>query len=93
MHVLQIEHGTRDFEMWKKAFDSDPVGREAGGVRGYRVSRLGDDPNRAVVDLEFDSFDEAEAFLEKLRELWGRVGDDLGLEGPDGRILEVVESS
>ncbi len=93
MHILQIEHGTRDFETWKKAFDSDPVGREAGGVRGYRVSRLGDDPNHAVVDLEFDSSDEAEAFLEKLRELWRRVGDDLGLEGPDGRILEVVESS
>ncbi|MDP9490946.1 MAG: hypothetical protein M3P42_01890 [Actinomycetota bacterium] len=92
MPILQIEHGVRDFDAWKQAFDSDPVGREAGGVRSYRVSRPTDDPNRAIVDLEFDSSGEAEAFLAKLRELWSRVGDDLGLEGPRGRILEVVES-
>ena len=92
MHILQIEHGVRDFDSWKQAFDSDPVGREAGGVRGYRIMRPTDDPSRAVIDLEFDSSGEAEAFLVKLRELWGRVGDDLGLEGPQGRILEVAES-
>lgn len=93
MHILQIEHGVRDFGAWKKAFDSDPVGRAEGGVRSYRVSRPTDDPNRAVVDLEFDSSGEAEAFLGKLRGLWGRVGDDLGLESPEARILELVESN
>lgn len=91
MHILQIEHGVRDFDAWKQAFDGDPVGREAGGVRSYRVSQPTDDPNRAIVDLEFDSSGEAEAFLAKLRELWGQVGDDLGLQGPQARILELVE--
>jgi hypothetical protein len=33
MTTLQIEHGVRDYDAWKQAFDSDPVGREAGGVR------------------------------------------------------------
>jgi hypothetical protein len=30
MTILQIAHGVRDYEAWKQAFNSDPVGaREA----------------------------------------------------------------
>ena len=47
--ILQIEHGVRDFDAWKQAFDSDPVGREQGGVRRYRVLRRTDDPNYVIV--------------------------------------------
>jgi hypothetical protein len=92
MPRLQIEHGTRDFDTWKAAFDSDPVGREAGGVRRYAIFRAADDPNRVVADLEFDSQGEAEAFGAKLRELWSARGADLGLESPQARVLEEVES-
>ena len=89
MHVLRIEHGVRDFDAWKQAFDSDPIGREAGGVRrGYRVLRADDDPNHALIDLEFDDPSTAEAFLGSLRQLWGRVE---GLTEPKARIVEVVE--
>jgi len=88
MHVLRIEHGVRDFDSWKKAFDSDPIGREAGGVRSYRVLRADDDPNYALVDLEFDDASTAESFLGGLRQLWGRVE---GLTEPKARIVEVVE--
>jgi hypothetical protein len=92
MAILQIEHAVRDYDAWKQAFDSDPVGREQGGVRRYRISRLTDDPNYVVVDLEFDSAGEAEAFRAALRELWTRVGGDLGLRDPRARIVEPVES-
>lgn len=92
MPILQIEHTVRDYDSWKQAFDGDPVGREQGGVRRYRVSRLMENPNHVIVDLEFDSAGEAEAFGAKLRQLWGRVGGDLGLEGPQARVLETVES-
>jgi hypothetical protein len=92
MSILQIEHATRDYDAWKQAFDGDPVGREKGGVRRYRVSRLKDDPNHVIVDLEFDSESEAEAFGAALRQLWDRVGADLGLEGPRARVLETVET-
>jgi hypothetical protein len=92
MSILQIEHGVRGYEAWKQAFDNDPVGREQGGVRRYRILRPADDPNYVIVDLEFDSVGEADAFRAKLRELWGRIGDDLGLEGPRARIVEVVEN-
>ena len=45
-----------------------------------------------MVDLEFDSTNEAEAFRAALRDLWRRVEDDLGVDGPRARIVEAVES-
>lgn len=33
MYVLHIEHKVANFEGWKQAFDSDPVGRERLKVR------------------------------------------------------------
>jgi hypothetical protein len=89
MHVLRIEHPVRDFDAWKQAFDSDPVGREQGGVRAYRVLRPADDPLYAAIDLEFGGASEAESFLSALHELWGRV--DV-VRDPKARIFEVVES-
>lgn len=92
MPILQIEHKVRDFAAWKEAFDSDPVGREQGGVRRYRIARLADDPNHVLIELEFDGDDQAEAFRGALQQLWGRVGDNLGMENPQARIVETVES-
>lgn len=42
-----------------------------------------------MVDLEFDSSDDAGAMLTSLRELWSRV--DV-MRDPQGRIVEVVET-
>jgi len=93
MPTLQIEHGIRDYEAWKSAFDSDPVGRDAGGVRSYRILRPADDLRYVNVDLDFDTMGEAESFREKLRQLWGGAGASIGLESPRARIVEVVESN
>ena len=92
MPILQIEHRVRDFDRWKEAFDSDPIGREQGGVRRYRIARRVDDPNYVAVELEFASASEAESFRSKLHGLWGRAQDELGLEGPVARIVDVVAS-
>jgi hypothetical protein len=88
MHILRIEHSVPDFDAWKKAFDSDPIGRETSGVRCHRVLRASDDPNYVMIDLEFDSASEAEAVHAALRELWGRV--DV-MRSPQARIVEAVE--
>jgi len=90
MHILKIEHPVPDFDAWKQTFDSDPLGREKSGVRRYRVLRPIDDPNYVMVDLEFDSVGEAEAFGASLRDLWGRV-DVIG-ENPRARIVDAVET-
>lgn len=89
MHILRIEHSTPDFDAWKQAFDSDPVGRERGGVRRYRILRQVDDPSYVMIDLEFDSSSEAETFFAELQDLWSRV--DL-MRDHKGRIVEIVES-
>jgi hypothetical protein len=90
MHILRIEHSAPNYDAWKQAFDSDPIGREQGGVRRYRILRGLDDPSYVMIDLEFDSASEAEPFLAKLHDLWSRV-DVMG--DPKACIAEVVEST
>jgi hypothetical protein len=91
MHIVRIEHPVPNFAAWKKVFDSDPLGRQLSGVRRYRVLRPVDDPGYVMVDLEFDTLVQAEATLERLRQLWGRVEGTI-INKPQGRLVEVAES-
>ena len=91
MVVLQIEHTVANFNGWKQAFDSDPVGRQRMGVRRYRIMRPVGDPDFAIIELEFDTVAEAEALLAAMREVWGRVQGTL-IQSPQARITEIVES-
>ena len=93
MPILQIEHRVRDYDAWKRAFDSDPVGRSQGGVRKHRIVRGVDDPNLVAIELEFDQAEAAESFRGALEQLWGRVGAELGLENRQVRIVETMETS
>ena len=91
MYMLRIEHPVPDFDGWKKAFDSDPVGREKSGVRRYQVLRPIDDPNYVMMDLEFDTPSQAEALLAAMRVVWGRVEGTI-MMNPQARIVEAVET-
>jgi len=91
MYVLHIEHAVKDFDAWKKAFDSDPVGRKKSGVRRYRILRPTDDPKIVMIQLDFESTAGAEMALNGLHKLWGQVEGTL-IEAPKTRIVEVVES-
>jgi quinol monooxygenase YgiN len=92
MIILHIEHPIRDFATWKKAFESDPAGRERSGVRRYQILRPVDDPNYVMIDLDFESTTTAEAFLATMREVWQSAAAAPALAGsPQTRILEVVE--
>jgi hypothetical protein len=91
MIVVQIEHPVPDFDRWKAAFDSDPVNREQSGVRRYQVLRPIDNPNFSIIELEFSSLSEAEAFLAAMRKVWGRVEGTI-IESPRVRVVEVIES-
>ena len=90
MFILRIEHPVPDYDGWKKAFDSDPAGREKSGVRRHRVLRAVDDPNHVMIDLEFDTSAEAEALLAAMRVVWARVQGDI-VWNPQARIVEAVE--
>lgn len=91
MYVLRIEHPVPNFEGWKQAFESDPVGREASGVRRYQILRAVDNPNYVLIDLEFDTLHQAEALLAGMRNVWGRVEGTI-MMNPQARIVERVET-
>jgi hypothetical protein len=91
MYVLRIEHPVPDFNGWKQAFDSDPVGREKSGVRRYRVSRPIDDDHYVMIDLEFDTVSQAEALLAAMRGVWSRVEGKI-MMNPQAQIVEVVQA-
>jgi hypothetical protein len=91
MPILRIEHPVPSYDGWKAAFDSDPVGRERSGVRRYQVLRPMDDPNYVMIDLEFDSKEEAEALLAAMRQVWSRVEGSI-MTNPQARIVEVAET-
>ncbi len=93
MYILRIEHQIRDFDTWKGAFDRFSDFRQQSGVRRHRVLQPTDDPNYVIIELEFDSASEAEAFLAALRRnVWSSREAAPALVGePQTRIVEAVE--
>lgn len=91
MYMLRIEHPVPNYEGWKQAFDSDPVGREKSGVRRYQILRPIDNPNYVMIDLEFDTIEQAEALLTAMRVVWGRVEGTI-IMNPQSQIVEAVET-
>lgn len=91
MYILRIEHLVPEYERWKRAFDSDPVGRREHGVLRHRVLRSIDDPNYVLIELEFGTTSEAEGLLEAMRKVWKRVEGSV-MTGPNAKIFEAVET-
>jgi len=89
MYVLNYWHTVNDYGEWKKIFDSDPLGREASGVRRLSIERPIDDENTVIGELEFDSLGEAETFAGRLQEVWrGPASSTVSNAGV--RITEVL---
>jgi hypothetical protein len=92
MFVLQIDYPAKDYSAWKKLFDSDPAGRERSGVQRYRVMRGTDNPNLAIVELEFEQRAQAEKLLTNLKPIWERAQKDGVVVSPTARIVDLVET-
>jgi hypothetical protein len=90
MPTLHIEHAIVDFDLWKAAFDRLAELRKQSGVLRHRIQRPVDDPRYVVIDLDFDTTDEAEAFVEFLRtKVWSSRENAPALAGaPHTKILE-----
>jgi hypothetical protein len=91
MVTLRIQHHVPNFEGWRRAFDSDPMDRKGSGVRRYHVHRSTADPHLVMIDLEFDAVAQAEAMLQRLRQLWAGPGGAV-MRDPEAWIVETVES-
>jgi hypothetical protein len=94
MYTVRIEHAISDFDTWKAAFDRAAGLRQGSGVRRHRVARPIDDSKYVMVDLDFDTEQDAAAFIVVLREkIWRSPEASPALVGaPQARIVESVES-
>jgi hypothetical protein len=90
MATLHIEHRITDFDTWSTAFNRFADARRNAGVRGHRVQRPVDDPAYVVIDLDFDTTDQATAFLSFLKtKVWAIPENAPALAGtPETMILE-----
>jgi hypothetical protein len=82
MYVLNFWHTVTEYAEWKKIFDTDPLGRQASGVRRVTIERPIGDEHLVVGHLEFDSLGEAETFAGRLQEVWkGPAGSTVSNAG------------
>lgn len=95
MRTLHIEHAISDFATWSEAFDRFADARDGAGVRDARIHRPIDDPNYVVVDLDFDTDDQAAAFQRILETtVWSNPANSPALVGtPRARIFEPVTTT
>ncbi|MBK8138940.1 MAG: hypothetical protein IPK52_24510 [Chloroflexi bacterium] len=91
MIILHIEHTVAQFDQWKASFDTFADLRQRSGVRRVQISRPADNPNYAIIDLEFDSLSQAETLLAAVQQVWGRVNGTL-IHGPQWQFRELVET-
>ena len=92
MTTLHIENTVRDYASWKAVFDKYDAFRAQHGVRSYRLSRHAADANQLMIDLEFDTLPEAQAFAEALRKVWASPQSQEQLvEHTAPQLLEVLE--
>lgn len=92
MPSLHIEHAITDLATWTKAFTALAEIRRQAGVTGERVRHPEADDTYVVVDLEFDTSEQAHAFLRFLEtKIWSVPENAPALVGrPEGKVLEPV---
>lgn len=94
MHILHMEHDVPSYENWKRmGFDADPLGRKSMGVKRYRIGRRSDNPDRVMIELEFETADAGSRMASALQKMW--VGAQAkGLIGaPSLTAFEIVETA
>ncbi|WP_026370613.1 hypothetical protein [Kallotenue papyrolyticum] len=92
MATLHIEHPISDLQTWLTAFGRFAEARQQGGVRAHRIYQPVGDDKYILIDLDFDTVDEAERFKRFLElNVWSSREASPGLAGtPQARVLERV---
>jgi hypothetical protein len=92
MFTLSIEHAITDYPTWKAAFDRFADARVKGGVVSDRIRRPVADPSQLIIDLDFETREQAESFHQFLTTVvWSNPGASPALAGrPTTRVLEAM---
>jgi len=93
MPFLHIEHPITDLKSWVSAFAGFTETRRQAGVTAETVRRPEGDDAFVVIDLEFDTTEQAHTFLHFLEtQIWVVAENAPALAGsPEARILTTVE--
>jgi hypothetical protein len=91
MATLRIEHPIHDYDIWQKAFDGFERARAKAGVRSFAIRQPVNDPKYLMLDLEFDTREQAESFAVFLHDrVWSSPASSPALAGrPQTSILEL----
>jgi hypothetical protein len=65
MAIAVIRHRVRDYETWRKVYDSAGELQKSAGVTEESVYQSKDDPNDVLVLHMFNTVDEAARFMER----------------------------
>lgn len=92
--TLRVDLKVRSYDQWRRAFEGDAAGRAEHGARRYRIFRPVGRADEVSLDLDFDSAQQAEAFLQTMgTKVWpdpdtapAKVGE------PVVKIVELVET-
>ncbi len=89
MATLHIEHGITNFTTWKAAFNRFATKRSEAGVTAHRIHQPHDDAAYVVLQLDFPSVEQAQAFVKFLEtRVWSVPENSPGLAGsPIARLL------
>lgn len=95
MATLHIEHAISDLGTWLAAFDRFTDAQREAGVLAQRIHQPVDDDKYIVVDLEFETIDEAAKFKDFLETVvWQSREMSPGLAGtPRARVLRSITSA
>ena len=89
MPTLHIEHEITDYSIWRTAYDGFSQARTHAGVRHEQVRVAVDNGRWVVIDLTFDTTDEAAQFLGFLRSnVWGTPLAPALVGTADAKVLE-----
>ena len=92
MATLHIEHGITDFTSWKAAFDRFADRRREAGVTAHRIHQPHDDATYVVLQLDFPSIEQAQAFRTFLEtRVWSAPANSPALKG-DPRVRVLVDA-
>ena len=90
VHVFGVRIKVADYAKWKASFDSSAPIRKAAGEMSYRLFRSVDDPNELLLMGEWDTAENARAFIhsEELR----KAQEEAGVVGlPDSMVVEEID--
>jgi hypothetical protein len=91
--TLHIEHGITDFSAWKTNFDRFAAKRSEAGVTAHRIYQPHDNAAYVVIQLDFPSVEQAQAYQEFLKaHVWSTPANSPGLVGPP-RVCVLVATA